>query len=398
MNRAALFLLLASIPATVLARDYKPAVCQSAVPYAGAPLHAKIAAEVFPKPGQDFSGALDPALVKSLEEAVDWVLKNTKAPGITAAVAIPGQGLWTASRGLLRTEPPAPLPEEHYFHWASAGKAFTAAVVMRLVEEGKLGYDDKLVKWFPKFPNAKVITIDHLLTHTNGIYSFNHDEKLRRKGHVTPEEAIRTAEKHGNGFCPGERWYYSNTGYVLLGNIVEKVEGRPFHEVVTEKIIKPLGLTRTIALAPRQDLKGLAVGHAGGKPDLEFEPTTPFSAGNIASTAKDMVTFWSALLSGRIVGPEAVRQAFDRLYPMFDSPGLFYGRGVMLAEFDDEGRNVWLSHSGGTPGLKSVAAYDTGAGVFVAVALNGDVSAEASANKLLKEVRRFLSSRLRSVP
>lgn len=292
-------------------------------------------------------------------------------------------------------DPPTPLADTPHFHWASAGKALTAAVVMQLVEEGKLAYTDPLAKWFPDFPNAGAITVDHLLTHTNGIFSFNADLPFRKqRRYHTPEECLKIAARHGCVCCPGELWHYSNTGYVLLALIVERIEGQPFHEVVRTRIIEPLGLRETMALAPRQKLESLAMGHVDGKRDPDFEPTTPFGAGIIAASARDMVLFWNAHLSGQLVGQPAVQAAFARLYPMYD-PGTFYGRGVMLYEFQDKDqqKHVWLGHSGGTPGLRALMAYDVEAGVYVAVAMNAHVSAEAAANKLLGVVQEYRAAR-----
>lgn len=88
---------------------------------------------------------------------------------------------------------------------------------------------------------SKVITIAHLLTHTSGIYSFQADSGLRAKpGLKSPGELIAVAQKHGNAFCPGEYCSYCNTGYVMLGQIIERIEGRPFHEVVTSRIVERL--------------------------------------------------------------------------------------------------------------------------------------------------------------
>ncbi len=256
--------------------------------------------------------------------------------------------------------------------------------------------DDSLVaRWFPDLPNVGAITVDHLLTHTSGAFSFNADLKFRRKkGYTPPDELIRIAARHGNALCPGERWSYSNTGYVLLARIVERIEGLPFHAVVTRRIIDRLGLRGIIALAPEQTPAGLATGHVAGKPDLDFDSSMPFGAGIIVAPADDMVRFWQALLAGRLVGAPSLRHAFEHLYPMYD-PGTFYGRGVMVIEFKDGERppNVWLGHGGGTPSAKAVIAYDTASRVFIAVAINGDVSSEAAAYRLLNEVRSFRASR-----
>lgn len=376
------------------AGDDEPRRCASAVEYVGPPLHAPLDSALFAGLDGAMTGALDDSLVARLERVVSWVLANTQAPAITAAVGIPGEGLWTTSRGVARLEPRTPFAPRPLFYWASVGKAFTAAVVMQLIEEGKLSYADPLARWFPDFPNAGAITVDHLLTHTSGAFSFNADLKFRRKkGYTPPDELIRIAARHGNALCPGERWSYTNTGYVLLARIVEKLEGLPFHQVVTRRVIDRLGLRGAIALAPELTPAGLATGHIAGKPDLDFDCSTPFGAGIIVSPADDMVRFWQAMLAGRLTGAPALRHAFERLYPMYD-PGTFYGRGVMAIEFKDgDVQNLWLGHGGGTPSAKAVIAYDTASHVFVAVAINGDVSTEAAAYRLLKEVRASRVSR-----
>ena len=375
----------------IAAKDYEPKICPAAVPYVGEPTHAPVPPETFSNATGSIEGKLDPALTAELDEAVAWILQKTPAPGLTAAVAIPGKGLWSTSSGIAVTEPRTPVTSATRFHWASIGKAFTAAVILQLIEDGKLKGDDSLARWFPDFPNAKAITIEHLLTHTNGIFTFDADKVFQReKGYHAPEKLIAIAERHGSVSCPGERWYYSNTGYVMLAMIVERVEGKPFHEVVKARILDPLGMKETIALSPGQKPSDFAIGHVKGKPDTSFEVTTPFGAGNIIGTASDMVLFWQGLLTGKVISQSGVVSSYGNLYPMFGQQSQYYGRGVMLYEFQEADRkHTWLGHSGGTPGIKSVVAYDPEAGVIVAVALNGDAPAEACANKLIKIVAAY---------
>jgi D-alanyl-D-alanine carboxypeptidase len=205
------------------AEDDAPRRCTSAVDYVGPPLHAPLDTALFFGLDGAMTGALDDSLVARLDATVDWILANTTAPAITAAIGIPGEGLWMTSRGVSRLEPRTPFAPRPLFYWASVGKAFTAAVVMQLIEEGKLRDSDPLARWFPDFPNAVAITVDHLLTHTSGAFSFNTDLKFRRKrGYTPPDELIRIAARHGNALCPGERWSYTNTGYVLLARIVRR--------------------------------------------------------------------------------------------------------------------------------------------------------------------------------
>lgn len=400
MNRLTLALVLVLTNAAWgNASDYEPVVCTSASAYRGKALRAPVSAEVFAAlPPIDDRPVAAP-LAQKLDGVVYWILENTCAPGVTAAVAVPGHGFWSTSRGLARTSPQTRLDSDPYFYWASAGKACTATIILQLIEEKKLRLEDPLAKWFPRFPQAPIITIEHLLTHTSGIYSFNSEESFRKKkGYTPPQDLIAIAQKKGNVFCPGEWWSYSNTGYVLLGRIIEQIEERPYHAVVQRRIIDRLGLKRMRALAPRQILNALAIGHKDKKPDLDFEPSTPFSAGVIVASAADMLRFWHAFLSGKLVSKARVHQAFARLYPMFDA-NTFYGHGVMVYTFrDDNQEHLWLGHSGGTESARAIVAYDTTSRVTVAVALNGAASAEASANKLLKEVRAHLANQITGKP
>lgn len=367
------------------ADEWKPVACESAKPYRGPKLHPPPSRKVFQSAAGSINGDFDADTVARLVKALDQALTATGAPEMTVAVAVPGKGLWTANRASANEKAQT---NSRSFWFASVGKAFTAVAVLQLVEARKLSLDDKLARWFPDYPNAKSITIDHLLCHTSGIYSFQNDPALRaRRGYRTPEELIEVARAHGNGFCPGEQWSYCNTGYVMLARILEQVEGRPFHEVLTACIINPLGLRNTRALRPREPGSNLAEPHSAKteEAESEFNLSTPFGAGNIVADAADMVEFWHAVLAGKLLKSETVRDQFQRLYPMFDG-GTYYGRGVMLYDVPDgKGeRLTWLGHSGGAPGVKAIVAYSVDANAFVAVALNNDGSAEATANLLLK--------------
>jgi len=392
MNLRTLFFLVGcfclSLRAASGEEEWKPVSCDSAKPYHGPKLHARPPANVFAGAGGSLVGLLDTNTIMRLEKAFERALAATKAPAMTVAVGVPGEGLWSATRTAHLT---AGETASQVFYWASAGKAFTAVVVLRLVEEGKLKLDDKLARWFPDFPNAKVITLDHLLTHTSGLYSFQNDPALRAQpGYKSPETLLAVAKAHGNAFCPGEYWAYCNTGYVLLARIVEQIEGQPFHAVVTRRIIHRLGLKHTRSLAPNSPVADIAPAHPSKPKEVEaaFHFSTPFGAGNIVSTAEDLVRFWSALLGGQFVKPKTVQGMFERLYPMFGQPQ-FYGRGVMLYDVPkpDGCTEVWLGHSGGCPGIKAVVAYAPEAGAFVAVALNNDGSAEATAHLLFKALK-----------
>lgn len=366
--------------------DYQ---CSRSSNYQGASLHSGIDIQTFPSEF-DVSGELDSELAMRLDEVVDWALENTDAPGITAAVGIPNQGLWSASIGLLSTEPSTPVKDDSVFWWASAGKMFTSSVILQLVSEGKLTLDRTIDPWFPTYPQSQSITIKDLLTHTGGVFSFQQDLKFRRQtDYKTPDELIAISARHGANFCPGEYWNYSNTGYVMLAKIIEDIEAKPFSEIVKRRIVEPLRLTQTKALSSEELPLTLAIGHINGKPDADFQPSLPFGAGNIVASSQDMVVFLAALLSGDIYPKGLLENSLKQLYPMFGN-GTYYGRGIMLYEVSQDSGSVnWLGHGGGSPSAKTVVAYDLESNIFVAVAMNADVPAEALAYRLVKVVREY---------
>jgi len=371
-----------AIAVQVSAQDYAPAKCRSALPYEGAKLYAqKVELPLdYEFRGADFNGDA----IERLDSAMKDAMKFSKAAHMTASLATT-DAIWRSTRSSDETQEPVRL------YWASVGKALTAVVIMQLVEEGELKLTDPVSRWTPELPNGAFTSVDHLLLHTAGLFSANEDVEFRKSPrYLTPKEAIRISVSHGAMFCPGQHWRYSNTGYTILGQIIEAIEGQPYHEVVNRRIAKPLQLTTLRALAPHESPTDVAplTPADGMKPG--HSPDWGYSAGSVVSSAEDMLRFWHALLTARLVSPENTSRMFEELYPMFGSR-TYYGRGVMLYELPGEEKGQikkWLGHSGGTPGAKAVVAYSAHDRAFVAVALSGDGSAEAAANLLLKMLSR----------
>lgn len=366
--------------------------CRDEKTYQGEPLHSDFNSEILPS-SFDLSGNLETELTAQLNEAVNWTLQNTNTPGITAAVGIRDRGIWSTTKGLVSTQPPTEVNEDSVFWWASVGKMFTASIILQMVAENQLSLDQTINNWLPDYPQAQHITIRDLLIHTGGVFSFQQDREFRRRiGYSTPEELIALSAEQGADFCPGMSWYYSNTGYVMLAKIIEAIANRPFAEVVEERLIQPLGLTQTYALNFQAVPPQLARGHIDGEPDTKFKPSLPFGAGNIVGSAEDMTIFLAALLSGEVYPRTLLQESLSTLYPMFDN-GTYYGQGIMLYDIDREGDSVqWLGHSGGSSSVKTVVAYDLERDVFVAVAMNGNVPAEALAYRLVEIVESYRKS------
>jgi len=380
MKAAGLILWATLTAASAGAADYEPVRCGHVAPYAGVGVHASATAEDFQSRGS-LDGVLNPQTVARLQAAFDRGL--AASPGvkaITVAVAVPGGGVWTVQRPAAN-DPPAPL-----YWWASAGKMFTAATILQLADEGKFSLSDPVSKWIGGVPNGEVVTVEHLLNHTSGLFSANEDLVVRREDRpLSFEDRLKVAARHGAMFCPGERWRYSNTGYDLLGRIIEKVDGRPYAEAVTARIVTPLGLKSTRILTqggPAADLAAILPPGAT-KP---FDPTQPGPAGAVVASSPDMIAFLQALLGARVLKPETTASLLRTPYPMFD-PGTFYGLGLMLYDIPARPSNLyWIGHSGGAPGVAAQVAWSPRDKAFVAVALTGEGAPAAFANALIKAV------------
>lgn len=358
-------------------QDHHPVECKGRLDYAGRPTHAPVNARLFAPLNED---ALNPELVTRLEAAFDDAGKKTGAEAITVAVAKLGEGLWSRDAIL--------APAERLW-WASTAKTYVAAVVLQLAEERRLSLGDPISRWVKGVPNGHVITIRDLLQHTSGLFSANEDPTWRANPRrLTPALTLSIVQAHGSMFCPGQHWRYSNSGYTLLGQVIEAVTGHSWQEAVEARIFRRLGLESMRAMRA-DDPAGIARPRSS-KPMIG-DPSWTGPAGGIAGTAVDMIRFWAALLEGRIVSPETRDSMFETLYPMFDETS-FYGLGTMVFEIAD-GRNrlLLLGHSGGAPGANAIVAYSPSDRIIVAVAINSDAPAPAVANLMLRTAREQAS-------
>ena len=366
----------------------QPACAPSPV-YAGPPMRSAPDAVWQKDFRRSIDGELPAGLQASLGNALDKMLQHV--PAASVAVAIPGEGTWSATRGLARKEPPQPVAPEQPFQVASTAKTLTAAVVLQLVEERKLKLGDTIDRWFPDAPNPGLITIEQLLRHTSGIVSFN---ALPTFGtaYRTPAEIIALGTAQKPQFCPGTNWSYTNTGYAMLGVIIEKVEGAPLADVFAKRLIRPLSLTHTVMRRPGVELP-VATGHAAGRPvDAPDQYATPYAAGALASTGGDLVRFWHALLAGQVLPEASVHRMFTAMPAMlgpYAGSNSFYGMGVQLYDVPD-GPGLMLGHSGGIEGFTSVVAYVPADDVYIAVSFNEkSVPAEAGLWALLRALRAY---------
>lgn len=310
--------------------------------------------------------------VKELERIVDQIMEKSGHCGYSVAVGIPDRGFWSAERFVKKTYF-NDITSDTKFHLASIGKIYTSVMIYSLIEKELIRLDDKIDKWFPDFQDADKISIVNLLNHTSGIETFEilkdyHDYNTK---YFVPNELVRIAKNNKFTHKAGLSYSYTNTGFVMLGLIAEKVTGKKYNELINETIINPLSLSNTVVITNENanDVIKLS-GHNDGErlqPNEYF--ANPFSAGTIASTPSDMIKFLYSLYSGKIIKPESLVSMHANMNTTsLEKPNTYYGQGIMLINETPSGN--FFGHSGGFPGFYSALYYLPKKNLFIALTTN----------------------------
>ena len=245
-----------------------------------------------------------------------------------------------------------------------------------LAEEGKLSLQDPIEKHLPGYPTqGHAITIEHLLTHTSGIQSYTDMPgwmTSRIQGPMTVTELVDGFKKEPMQFAPGERWAYNNSGYVLLGAIVEKASGRTYEAFVRERIFEPLGMTSSHYDHTEAILAKRAPGYTreGGQPRNAryLSMTQPYAAGSLASTLDDLARWDASLYTEKLLKAGSLERAWTPYVLKDGKPtGYGYGWGVSTLR-----RRRAISHGGGIFGFSTYAVRLPDERVYVAVLCNSD--------------------------
>jgi len=309
--------------------------------------------------------ALGSARADKVDDYVEKQRQQLHLPGVSLAVVRDGQLIKSRGYGLANLELNVRATADTVYEIGSNTKQFTAAAVMMLVEEGKINLDDKLTKYFPEAPESwSGITVRHLLSHTSGIQ--NHVAipgwlnvfKTSITSETTParDELLKMFFKLPLEFQPGETWSYDNTGYYLLGIIIEKASGKSYWEFLAERIFHPLGMTATRNTEPQPIVPNRASGYEWVNDHFEnrpiLAPFIAFSAGSILSTVKDMAKWDAALYSEKLLKESSLHQvwAVTKTNDGADAP-FDYGFGWFIGHYHE---HHLVQHTGGTPGFSSL--------------------------------------------
>ncbi len=302
--------------------------------------------------------------------------------GLQATVILPGGEVVNCAAGSADLKKATPLSFNHHLFIGSITKFFTAVLVMRVIEQGLLSLDDTLDKWYG-YPYADQVTLRQLLNHTSGIPDYTQDLRFFARTIISPkvpwqpEQLIELLEGKTLEHKAGSKHQYSNSNYLLLGRILEKVTGRSYYVLLRERLFTPLELQDSYALDYPHDVSiangydetiiNLGRRYMGGyRRSLE---SGAFAAGSILSTSTDVAYFTHALFNSEVIG----KQSLQSMQTFVDAPDKFIhtqvGYGLGLRKLRIGGRDL-IGHTGSIPGYSGIVMHNLQGGYTLAILSN----------------------------
>jgi D-alanyl-D-alanine carboxypeptidase len=332
--------------------------------------------------------SLTAATRRELQLRLDGIRTKYALPGISATIILSDGTSWVGTSGLADVAADVPVRPETAFAIASVSKTFTAALTLALAEEGRFAIDDRVRTWLPELDIDRRITIRQLLDHTSGLRDYFFHPRIDRRLLARPDrrwDEARALRYVGRPyFKPGRGWHYSNTNYLVLGLLAERVTGRSLGEELRDRFFEPLGLRHTWYQPTDEPTGPVAHGYRlTGKGDRvravdlsDGSSMTPFTsvvtaaagAGAIASNPTDLARWARALYGGEVLSGAALGEMIgDAVRTEQYAPAVRYGLGVQFVEV---GGRAALGHSGRLLGARSVVRWLPAEQVAVAVLTN----------------------------
>jgi len=332
---------------------------------------------------------IDDHLVQTIDDLIQETYKATE-PGAAVIVVKDGEVVFRKGHGMANLELGVPIEPDMVFRIGSITKQFTAVAILMLVEQGKLSLNDSISKFLPDYPTqGHVITVEHLLTHTSGIKNYTDMPEwlsLWRKD-FTVEELITFFKDQPMDFAPDTRWAYSNSGYILLGAIIEKVSSQTYEQFIQQNIFTPLGMKQSYYDSTSRVILRRVAGY--GKDSEGYinahyiSMTQAYSGGALASTVDDLAIWDAALYTEQLLKQTALQQAFIP-HQLANGDSTSYGYGWKISEYEG---HLQITHRGGIDGFLSYAIRMPNDRIFVAVFSNNEgVDPEQLAFKIAASV------------
>ncbi len=297
------------------------------------------------------------------------------APGMAVLLARGDDVLYRGACGRASLQLGVPLSPHHVFRAGSVTKQFSAAAVLKLAEDGKLSLSDPLSKFVPGYPGGDKVTVEMLLNHTSGIRSYTDMESIMSSGGImkdlTTAQLIDTFKGEKADFAPGGGWHYNNSGYVLVGAVIEAASGKPWHAYLNDVFFQPLGMAHT---GYGSQAEGVIPSHVEGytrkgeqwASAMYLSMTQPHAAGSLVSTVDDLHRWNRALHEGKVLRDASYRAMVT---PVGKAAENDYGFGIATGTLRGEPQ---LQHGGGIFGFSAYLLYLPGSDITVAVLYNAD--------------------------
>jgi CubicO group peptidase (beta-lactamase class C family) len=320
-------------------------------------------------------GQTPPTELSDRVDALANKMLSRPVAGISVAIARDGQVVFARGYGMANLEHSVPVTPETVFHIDSISKNVLSAVVLQLVDEGKLRLDDDVTKYVPEAPTqGHHVTVGQLLNHTSGIYSFTSlpDAANNERLELTNEQVLGLIKDKPFDFEPGTRWRYDNSAFYLAGMVVERVTKQEYGAYVREHVFKPLGMSSASLCYTRPVVPHLASGYeldGGALVNAAFMTwKLPFAGGAVCATASDLLKWEAALDTRRVLTPSSL-DLMRTPTTLADGMKIDYGLGTRLGSLD--GHRV-LGHTGSGGGYRTVLASFPDDHLTIAVLINTD--------------------------
>lgn len=292
------------------------------------------------------------------DEVSDYVnaeMQRQHIPGLSLLVVRGGKIVRAQGFGLSNVELQVPVKPETIFQSGSVGKQFTATAVMMLVEEGKVGLDDKLTKYFPNAPDQwKEVTIRELLSHTAGFGDYPKDFNFRKDW--TEDELLKMGEGIPLAYVPGTKWEYSNLGYLTLGILIHRVTGEFYGDFLQQRIFQPLGMSSTRIISEADIVPNRAAGYRLVKSELKNQewvaPMVNTTAdGSLYFSILDLAKWDAALYTGKLLNRSSLDLMWTPVKLKSGQPNKGnYGFGWFI---DERGGHRCIHHDGSWQGFET---------------------------------------------
>ena len=312
---------------------------------------------------------------KRIDADVHAVLQRTDTPGAAIAVFKDGRLVYRQAYGLRNRDGHLPASVDTWFEMGSITKQFTAAAILQLQEAGKLTIDAKLAAYLPDAPHANEVTLRQLLSHTSGLpeYLDGPDIEQVATRPASFDQLVARIRDKPLDFAPGSRWSYSNTGYLMLGRVIEVVSQESYRHYVQTHLLDRAGMAHTYTVADEGRLPLMAMGYRHAQGKLERAPTIHDTfggaAGSLVSTLGDLEKWNQALTGGKIVSP-ADYALMSTSVMTAEKGSADYGLGLFVDSVEGQPR---VGHTGGSFGFTTANEYFPKQGVrIIAFTNNGD--------------------------